>query len=128
MQHGSTWPDASNWTVRYSDQFLKQARSRRYRSLATVLRSRLEALFEDPFNAASAERLRHEFRGLRSARIDARLRLIYRLCGECRDSGHAQFRPIECCWSGDTEDCTINLLCISDHYRNMPTRFDFSAT
>lgn len=122
------WPKAEHWTTRYSDLFLRQARSRVYRSRGKELRASLERLFEDPLSPSRSERLKHQFVGLRSAPVNGRLRLIYRVCEECRRLGDETGRPIECCWATNTPATTVNILCISDHYRDIPANFDFSAT
>lgn len=115
------------WTVRYSLQLLDQLESRRYRSRRSRIESRIDELLKDPFRAARSERLRHEFSGLRSARMVEELRLIYRLCQECRQLGEQGRLPLECCLDDSTVDRTINLLCLSDHYADMPLDFDFDA-
>lgn len=82
-------------------------------------------LFRDPYEAARAERLRGPYRGLRSARVDDKVRFIYRLCEECRREGEQRLRPIDCCMDGSTDDRTVNVLCLSEHYADIPEGFVF---
>ncbi len=125
MSGGSSLPNLPNWTVRYSATFNRQLSSREYRSRQREIRQRLRVLFGDVYRAARAERLRARYRGLRSARVDDRVRVIYRICEECRLLGDGDSRPLDCCLSGDTADRTVNVLCLSAHYGDIPEDFAF---
>ena len=113
------------WTARYSLRFAKQLGDRPYRHRQEFIFERLVVLFRDPYRAARAERLRHPYRGLRSARVDDRLRFVYRLCEECRRDGERRLRPLDCCIGGFTDDRTVNVLCLSGHYGDIPEDFAF---
>ena len=115
------------WHIRYSLQFLDQLESRRYRSERGRIESRIDELLKDPFRAARSERLRHEFAGLRSARVADATRLIYRICQECRQLGEQHRLPLDCCVDSSTTAFTLNLLCLSEHYADMPLDFDFGT-
>ena len=123
MSDASSLPDPSDWEVRYSAEFQRQLGSRQYRSRREEVLRRLDALFGDVYRAGRAERLRGRYRGLRSARVDDRVRFIYRLCEECRREGEQDIRPLDCCISGDTDDRTVNVLLLSDHYADIPEDF-----
>ncbi len=124
MSDASSLPVPPDWAVRYSEHFEEQLVSRRYRQMRDVVRGRLGVLFRDPYRAARAERLRTPYRGLRSARVnDEGVRLIYRLCEECRREGEQRLRPLDCCMDGSTEDRTVNVLCLSEHYAGIPDGF-----
>lgn len=76
---------------------------------------------------AGAERLMYRHVGLRSAEMFAGVRLIYRLCEECRKLGEGSGRwALDCCARAHTLDRTVNILCLSDHYAaDIPEDFDF---
>ena len=125
MSDASSFPDPPDRPARYSAQFTRQFASRQYRPLQHLIRTRLEVLFRDVYRAARAERLRARYRGLRSARIDDRVRIIYRLCEECRRDAEQHLRPLDCCLTGSTEEGTVNVLCLSAHYGDIPEDFAF---
>ena len=87
MSNGSSLPAPPEWQVRYSRQFTRQLDARQYRARRAEILRRLEVLFGDVYRAARAERLKGRYRGLRSARVDDRVRFIYRICEECRRDG-----------------------------------------
>lgn len=94
--------------------------------MAKRIEGRVQELLKEPYKAAEAERLKHELRGLRSARVDKRIRIIYRICEECRELGDGAYRPLDCCADpAAAHDRTVNILCLSDHYESIPWEFDF---
>ena len=115
------------WAVRRSLHLDDQLEAPRYRTLRHRIESRIAELLKDPYRAARAERLRHEYAGLRSARMMDATRLIYRLCEECRQLGDQHRRPIHYCRDDATADRTVNLLCLSEHYADIPLDFDFGG-
>lgn len=123
MSDGLPLPDPPDWVVRYSAEFQRQLESRQYRSRREEVLRRLDVLLGDVYRAGRAERLRGRYRGLRSARVDDRVRFIYRLCEECRREDEQDIRPLDCCISGDTDDRTVNVLFLSDHYVDIPEDF-----
>ncbi len=116
-----------DWTVRRSARLEDQLDTPRYRARRRRIESRIAELLKDPYRAARAERLRHEYAGLRSARMMDATRLIYRLCEECRQLGDQSRHPLDCCHDDATADRTVNLLCLSEHYADMPLDFDFGG-
>ena len=116
-----------DWTVRRSIQLEAQLRTRRFRGLRDRIESRIVELLKDPYRAARAERLRYQYAGLRSAHVMDATRLIYRLCEECRRLGDQSRRPLHCCRDDATADRTVNLLCLSEHYADIPLDFDFGG-
>lgn len=113
--------------MRRSAVLLDQLESRRYRSLRTRIESRIDELLKDPRRSDRAERLRHQFSGLRSARVVDATRLILRICQECRQLGEQHRIPLDCCMDNSTADRTINLLCLSEHYADMPLDFELEG-
>ena len=91
--------------------------------------SLIERLLRDPYSMARSEPLRHNEAGLRSAgRQSSGTRIIFKICQECRLRGEGERWPLDCCvGAATTDDRTVNILCLSDHYADMPTEFDFDA-
>lgn len=122
------WPDAPGWEVRYSRQFRAQLETRPFLQRNSEIAARLQTMFADPYTAARAKRLTGRHTGRRSARLDRRWRIIYRLCVECRQLGDQARAPLDCCAHGGTSDRTINILCLGDYHSrpdNVPEEFDF---
>ena len=119
--------DDEPYLARYSIHYLDQLDSRQYRQRRAEIERRLFKLLEEPYAAARAERLRHRFSGLRSARIDQSTRVIYRICAECRGSDAVEHWRLDCCKDGLTPARTVNVLCLSEHYSDMPTSFAFDS-
>jgi len=118
-------PDPGPWRPRFSEHYTEQLGDRRYRSRIAEIERRLAVLLRDPYNAANAERLKHQYSGLRSARLFDATRLIYRLCEECRKLGEQDQLPLDCCLLSHTAALTVNILCLSEHYADMRGEFDF---
>ncbi len=122
-------PDDSAFRVRWALQLSAQLQELHSAQLIARVRRVAEMLGVDPYRAARAERLTADLGGLRSARIDRRLRLLYRICGECRTMGDQERRALQCCSSGRTTDATVNLLYVVDYHpkglSDVPLEFDF---
>lgn len=121
------WPSAPGWQTRYSLEFLEQMQGAYWRSRRSEILSHLRDLLEDPQGALHSERLLREHRGLRSARFGWRLRLLFKLCGECRMHGDRERYALICCIDDEqvsTPDQTINVLYLSDHYGDAPDTFE----
>ena len=106
---------------------MEQLGERRYRARTREIERRVSVLLRDPYNAANAERLKHHYAGLRSARIFDATRLIYRLCEECRRLAEQDSLSLDCCLDAHTPTRTLNILCLSEHYADMPADFDFDV-
>lgn len=106
---------------------MDQLQERRYRSRVPEIQRRLRLLLQDPYAAAGAERLRHTYTGLRSARVSASKRLIYRICEECQRLSEQERWALDCCLDPQTELRMVNVLCLSEHYANVPERFAFQS-
>ncbi len=122
--------------MRRSREYVDQLGDRLYRSRRQRIERRVEELLKDPYAAAGAERLRYRYWGLRSARVLDDVRLIYRVCAECRAEEMRQPKvgapargefTLDCCADGHTVDDTVNILCLSQHYVDIPSGFDFHA-
>lgn len=122
-------PVEKGWAVRYSKYFVDQLQTRQHRRHKDDIDKSLNVLSANPYSARRSKRLKGPLAGLRSARIDRRWRLIFRLCEECESLGDKSRRPLDCCFTGETESRTMNVLCISDHYgkrvNDIPDDFDF---
>lgn len=112
--------------MRYSNYYLEQLESKRYRGRRRAIESALATLLQEPYQGRGGHRLRFSFLGLRSADIDKGDRVIYRICEECRKLGDGSNRPIDCCEGANVPSETVNILCLSDHYSGgIPFDFDF---
>jgi Txe/YoeB family toxin of Txe-Axe toxin-antitoxin module len=120
-------PEPEAWQPRFSAFYLEQLGDRRYRARRKEIDRRLAQLLRDPYTAAKAERLRYQYAGLRSAQVFDATRFIYRLCEECRKREEERTLPLDCCLDGNTPARTVNILCLSEHYADMPAEFDFDA-
>lgn len=121
------WPDAPGWEVRYSRQFRAQLETRPF--LQCKARSPAPAdIVRRPLHGGAGETADGPHAGRRSARLDRRWRIIYRLCVECRQLGDQARAPLDCCAHGGTSDRTINILCLGDYHSrpdNIPEEFEF---
>lgn len=123
------WPDHPAWETRYSLEFLQQMQDERWRTRRSEVVEHLRLLLADPLTALHSERLLRDHRGLRSARIGWRHRLLYKLCGECRSNGDESRFTLACCLDQGTQptaDRTINVLYVSDHYGDTPDSFEIT--
>ena len=106
--------------------YLDQLQDKQYRRRVDEFESLIERLRRDPYSTARSEQLRHNEAGLRSAgRQSGATRIIFKICEECRrrDEGHRW--PLDCCLDGLTPARTVNILCLSEHYADMPAEFEF---
>lgn len=113
---------ADSYRIRITDALRqKMGRPRFWRNKHPRLQKRyclvLGLLAEDPYGAASSERLRHDYAGLRSARLLAQWRLIFKVCEECICLQMKERNPLDCC-RGEIAlpRKTINIVDMSNHY------------
>jgi len=113
--------------VRRSATYLEQLRDRQYRRRVDEFEGLIERLLGDPYSAARSEQLRHNEAGLRSAgRQSDATRIIFKICDECRRRNERARWPLDCCTGATiTIDRTVNILCLSEHYADMPVEFEF---
>lgn len=116
-----------DWVVRRSATYLDQLGERQYRRRVEEFESLIARLLGDPYSAARSEQLKHREAGLRSGgRQSEATRIIFKICEECRRRGEATRWPIDCCEGlTTTVDRTVNILCLSEHYADMPVEFEF---
>ena len=117
------------WVVRRSAIYLEQLQDRQYRRRVDEFESLIERLLRDPYSMARSEQLRHNEAGLRSAgRQSGATRIIFKICEECRVRGEGDRWPLDCCENAAlTGARTVNILCLSEHYADMPAEFDFDV-
>ena len=117
-------PDTA-WTLRFSTRYRDQLGERAYRERRGEIERRLAELLKDPYRAAGSERLKFTFTGLRSARVAGGVRLIFKICEECRSLSDRSRNSLDCCLASDTPNATVNVLCLSSHYTGVPEEFEF---
>jgi mRNA-degrading endonuclease YafQ of YafQ-DinJ toxin-antitoxin module len=117
----------NEWTIRRSQTFDEQLLNRQYRAIADQVEKKVDLLRQEPYHAANAERLRHEYVGLRSASVQGTTRIVYRICEECRAQHDEANRPLRCCLTGETPANTVNVLCLWENHRgkDIPDYGDF---
>lgn len=69
-----------------------------------------------PTAACKSERLKWDFSGKRSARLDRRHRIIYTICEECYQQGDQGRNLMDCPGCEDVSAQTVNFLDITDYH------------
>jgi Txe/YoeB family toxin of Txe-Axe toxin-antitoxin module len=69
-------------TYAYTIEFRKQVE--KYRSMSKHIKRKVILLLEDPYRNCKSEPLRHQLKGLRSARLTQNLRIIFAICEEAK--------------------------------------------
>jgi mRNA-degrading endonuclease YafQ of YafQ-DinJ toxin-antitoxin module len=98
------------YEARYSPDFESKKNSRALRPHLQLLQRTCEKLIKNPCGAARSHRLAHDLAGLRAADVTNTLRVIFKVCEECRRRGDHELNPLDCCELGGTEDLTITFL------------------
>jgi mRNA-degrading endonuclease YafQ of YafQ-DinJ toxin-antitoxin module len=104
------------YEARYSEEFDKKKESKALRAHQDNLRRTCEKLLVNPYGAADSHRLKYDFAGLRAATVFGSLRVIFKVCEECRKLGDSGLNPLDCCESASTSDLTITFLDILDYH------------
>jgi len=101
---------------RYSEEFNKKKDSKALRPHQDNLRRTCERLLINPYGAAGSHRLKYDSAGLRAATVFGSLRVIFKVCEECRKLGDGDLNALDCCESASTSDLTITFLDILDYH------------
>lgn len=105
------------YEARYSQTFNDKLEEPHLANLLEDIKRKAELVMQAPYGAAKSERLRHDWAGKRSARIDDRYRLIYKVCEECQRRGEGEpNHMIDCLSCESVPVTTVNFLDITDHY------------
>lgn len=101
---------------------LDDPRHRGWRKIGYTLhkptKDTIKKLEQDPMGPAHSELLKYQYKGLRSAHVNKKWRLIYKVCEECIRCQFQNFNPLPCC-CGD-EPCDpqlVNVTELSEHYQ-----------
>lgn len=100
----------------YTAEFIHALESPEFRSLARLIKQKCYLLLADPYGACKSERLKFDYAGKRSARVNKSVRLIYTICEECRAVGDEERNALECCLAEDCDLSRVTFLTITRHY------------
>lgn len=102
---------------RYSEVFTGQKDSPQFRILAKAIKDKCNLICQAPYTACKSEKLKYEWAQKRSGRLTERLRIIYKVCKECRERGEEESNHmVECLSCEDIPDNTVNFLVIIDYH------------
>lgn len=105
------------YQARYSQTFNNRKKEPRFANLLKNIKQKTELVMQAPYGAAKSERLKYGWAKKRSARIDDRYRLIYKVCEECQRRGENEpNHMINCLPCEGVVEKTVNFLDITDHY------------
>jgi Txe/YoeB family toxin of Txe-Axe toxin-antitoxin module len=78
--------------------------------------SKIRLILSAPRTACHSERLRWDFAGKRSARLDRRYRIIYTICEECYQQGDQGSNLMDCLSCDNVSIETVTFLDILDYH------------
>ena len=105
------------YQARYSQTYSDRLGEPRFANLSGDIKHKAELVMQAPYGAARTERLKYDWAGKRSARIDERYRLIYKICEECQKRGEGEpNHMIDCLPCEGVPVKTVNFLDVTDHY------------
>jgi mRNA-degrading endonuclease YafQ of YafQ-DinJ toxin-antitoxin module len=103
--------------ARYSQTFNERLAEPRFTSLLTTIMRKAEMVMQLPYGAANSHKLRYDWTRKRSAHVDDRYRLIYKVCEECRKRSEAEpNHMINCLPCEGVPSETVNFLDIVDYH------------
>ncbi len=106
------------YELRYSEDFDKKRASRKLRTHDAKIKEVCEKLARNPYTAAGSHPLKYTLAGLRAATVKGAIRVIFKVCEECRRiEGWREMHALDCC---DLEECAnlfvITFLDIEEDY------------
>lgn len=105
------------YQARYSQTFSDHLRDPRFSGMLQDIKRKTEMIMQQPYTAAKSEKLKYNWARKRSARVDDRFRLIYKICEECEKRSEGEPNHMTNCLSCDEIPATtVNFLDITDHY------------
>ena len=104
------------YDARYSATFLEKKASKRFRGLQDDIQEKCNLILQAPYGACKSERLKYEYRGKRSGRLGASLRIIYTICEECYKAGDQEQNLMDCPDCPEVLLKTVNFLDIIDYH------------
>ena len=105
------------YEARYSQTFADRLEEPYFANLAENIKRKTELVMQLPYGAAKSERLKYAWSGKRSARIDDRYRLIFKVCEECQKRGDQEPNHMTNCMPCEgVPVTTVNFLDITAHY------------
>lgn len=104
------------YEARYSATFLEKKASKKYRGLRDTIEKKCNLILQAPRGACKSERLKYEYRGKRSGRVDDTSRIIYTICEECYEAGDQEQNLMDCPNCPKVPLKTVNFLDIIDYH------------
>lgn len=102
---------------RYSETFNEKKNSPRLRNLANDIKSKCNLIRQSPYGACKSEPLRYEWARKRSGRLTKKLRIIYKVCKECRKRGEEEpNHMVNCLPCEGVPNNTVNFLDITEYH------------
>jgi Txe/YoeB family toxin of Txe-Axe toxin-antitoxin module len=104
------------YTTRFKPQFIKDVK--KYASKKKQIEKKVQAIIEDPFHNTEPLEEHNEFdlQGIRSKRVDRNFRILFAVCGECRNlyPDSEEDRPCSKC-APEFDDDTIIFYVVRPH-------------
>ena len=105
------------YQARYSQTFSARLQEPKFTNLLENINHKAEMVMQLPYTAAKSEKLKYDWTRKRSAHVDERYRLIYKICEECRKRNEGEPNHMtNCLPCAGVPDTTVNFLDITDHY------------
>ena len=80
----------------YSETFLEKKNSPSFKNLITTIENKCNLILQAPYSACKSERLKWNYRGKRSGRINDQYRVEYMICEECIKQNDYDYNHTDC--------------------------------
>ena len=102
---------------RYSQMFNAKKNSLELSQLADDIERKCNQIRQAPYGACKSEKLKYDWTRKRSGRLSEGLRIIYKVCQECRKRGEEeQNHMVNCLPCEGVPDKTVNFLDITNYH------------
>ena len=88
----------------------------RFNGLRSTIERKVNMVLQVPYGAAKSERLKYNWARKRSARIDDKYRLIFKVCEECERDNQREPNHMTACLPCGVPLATVNFIDITNHY------------
>ncbi len=107
------------YSVRYSQTFADRLDTPPFNAMRNTIEDKVTLVLHAPYGACKSERLKYKWTRKRSAHIDKRYRLIFKVCQECERDNQQEPNHMVNCMPCGVPLTTVNFLDITDHYALM---------
>ena len=105
------------YQARYSQTFNERLTERRFANLLRTIKRKAEMVMQEPYGAAKSEKLKYSWTRKRSARVNDRYRLIFKVGKECRKKSEDEPNHMTNCLPCEGIIAqTVNFLDIVDYH------------